>query len=288
MPRVCEPMLAPKAKRDAQPMWQTSSPVADRVGVGPEDHCRLQRDEVRDTGEPTPKHTANVGPLQARASSANRLKSVPSFGKAGTWPNSCHPRPSEHSLKISRMAILVGMSNLNTLLERNRSFARTEAKDKVPAIPFIPNRQLVVLTCIDPRVDPAQVLGLELGDAIVVRNVGGRVTAAVLQDLGWISHLHREKTPDADWFEIVVVHHTDCGSALFGDETLRAEFARLGHYDSAELAELAVVDPAKTVAVDVETLRAAPLVDSGTNVSGFVYDVATGLLTEVVRPDRVA
>ncbi|WP_028936261.1 beta-class carbonic anhydrase [Pseudonocardia spinosispora] len=174
------------------------------------------------------------------------------------------------------------MKHMDTLLERNRAFARTDAKDRVPAVPFIPNRQLVVLTCIDPRVDPAQVLGLELGDAIVVRNVGGRVTASVLRDLEWISHLHREKTPEADWFDIAVVHHTDCGSALFADETLREQFARLGHHDSVELAELAVVDPAKTVAADVETLRAAPLLDPASAVTGYVYDVATGLLTEVV------
>lgn len=176
------------------------------------------------------------------------------------------------------------MSHLDTLLERNRSFARTEARDKVPAVPFIPNRQLVVLTCIDPRVDPAQVLGLELGDAIVVRNVGGRVTASVLQDLEWISHLHREKTPGADWFEIAVVHHTDCGSALFADDALREEFARLGHHDSTELAELAVVDPTKTVPADIDRLRADPLLDSASTARGFSYDVVTGLLTEVVQP----
>jgi carbonic anhydrase len=180
------------------------------------------------------------------------------------------------------------MSHLDALLERNRTFSRSGAKDRVPAIPFIPNRQLVVLTCIDPRVDPAQLLGLELGDAIVVRNVGGRVTPAVLQDLGWISHLHREKTPDADWFEIAVVHHTDCGSALFADRTLREDFARSGRYDPTELAELAVTEPAETVARDVETLRAAPLIDSHSAVSGLVYDVATGLLTEVVSPQREA
>jgi carbonic anhydrase len=59
------------------------------------------------------------------------------------------------------------MTNIDMLLERNRAFARTNARDRVPTIPFIPNRQGFVITCIDPRVDPAAVLGLQLGDALI-------------------------------------------------------------------------------------------------------------------------
>jgi hypothetical protein len=86
------------------------------------------------------------------------------------------------------------MSNFDELLRNNGRFAATGAKDRVPPIPFIPNKQVYILTCIDPRVDPAQVFGLELGDAIVARTVGGRVTPAVVQDLAWISYLH-----DSPW-----------------------------------------------------------------------------------------
>jgi DNA-binding MarR family transcriptional regulator len=82
------------------------------------------------------------------------------------------------------------MPNFDELLRRNASFARTSARERVPQIPFLPNKQVYILTCIDPRVDPAQVFGLELGDAIVARTVGGRVTPAVIQDLAWISYLH--------------------------------------------------------------------------------------------------
>jgi len=98
------------------------------------------------------------------------------------------------------------MGNFDELLERNKAFAGTDLKDRVPAIPFVPNRQVYVITCIDPRVDPASILGLELGDAIVARNVGGRVTPAVIQDVAWISYLHEVKTPDADWFELAIIH----------------------------------------------------------------------------------
>jgi carbonic anhydrase len=175
------------------------------------------------------------------------------------------------------------MSNFDELLRRNEAFARTGAKDRVPAIPFLPNQQVYILTCIDPRVDPVQLFGLDLGDAIVARTVGGRVTPAVLQDLAWISYLHETKTPDAEWFEFAVMHHTDCGSGFFADDELRHGFAARG-YDDAELAGLAVLDPSVTVPGDVATVLQAPQVSSRIKVTGLAYDVKTGLVKTVVPP----
>jgi len=171
------------------------------------------------------------------------------------------------------------MTHLDQLLERNRAFAQTDAKDKVPAIPFVPNMQAYILTCIDPRVDPADILGLRLGDAIVARTVGGRVTDAVLADLAWICHLHENKTPHADWFELAVIHHTDCGSALLADDELRHSFATKFGYDEAYLAGLAVLEPAHTAAADVAKLLASPHLAPQVAVSGYAYDLKTGLLT---------
>jgi len=177
------------------------------------------------------------------------------------------------------------MSNFDELLERNAAFARTDVKDRGPAIPFLPNKQVYVLTCIDPRVDPVQLFGLDLGDAIVARTVGGRVTSATLQDLAWISYLHETKTPEADWFEFAVMHHTDCGSGFFADDGMRREFAARGGYDEAELAGLAVLDPAQTVPADVARVLESPLVSPRIKVTGLAYDVKTGLVTTVV-PSR--
>jgi carbonic anhydrase len=174
------------------------------------------------------------------------------------------------------------VSNFDELIRNNQSFARTDAKDRVPAIPFLPNKQVYILTCIDPRVDPVQLFGLELGDAIVARTVGGRVTPATLQDLAWISWLHENKTPDADWFEFAVMHHTDCGSGFFADDELRRGFAARGGYDDAELAGLAVLDPAVTVPVDVDKVLGAPQLSRRIRVTGLAYDVKTGLVTTVV------
>jgi carbonic anhydrase len=146
------------------------------------------------------------------------------------------------------------MTTVDELLGRNARFATTDAKNRVPVIPFIPNEQVYILTCIDPRVDPADILGLELGDAIVARTVGGRVTPAVIEDLSWISYLHEVKTPNADWFELMVIHHTDCGSGLFADDDLRRGFVERGSgvWDDATLADRAVLDPTATVPGDVD------------------------------------
>jgi carbonic anhydrase len=178
-------------------------------------------------------------------------------------------------------------SNFSTLLERNRAFAATEARNDVPEIPFIPFKQVYLITCIDPRVEPAAVLGAALGEAIVARNVGGRVTPAVIKDLAWIVHLHENKTPDADWFEIAVMHHTDCGSALLADDELRHGYVARGGYDDQTAREMAVIDPYATVRDDVQRLRGAPELASAIDnvrIGGYAYDLATGVVTPVVEP----
>ena len=175
------------------------------------------------------------------------------------------------------------MSSLTSLLERNRAFAATGARAKGPEIPFIPNELSYIITCIDPRTEPGAFLGIDLGDAIVERVVGGRVTPAVLQDVAYISYLLETKAPEGPWFELAVIHHTDCGSAFLADPALRAGFAARG-YDETALAQLPVIDPAATVRADVGKVVAAPQVSPMIRVSGYVYDLKTGLVETVVPP----
>lgn len=118
--------------------------------------------------------------------------------------------------------------SFSALLERNERFAATDVRRQGPAIPFIPNQLSFVVTCIDPRVEPAAILGIELGDAIVERAIGGRVTPAVLRDIAYISYLVETKAPAGPWFELAIIHHTDCGSAFLADEPLRRGFAERG------------------------------------------------------------
>lgn len=171
--------------------------------------------------------------------------------------------------------------SMTTLLDRNAAFAATDAKSRVPEIPFIPHELAFVITCVDPRTDPAAFLGLDLGDAIVLRTIGGRVTPAVLRDVAYISYLVETKAPDGPWFELAVVHHTECGSTFLADEALRHDFAATRGFDEAALAALPAVDPYATVRTDVELLRSAPQISDRITVSGYVYDVKTGLLSQV-------
>lgn len=179
-------------------------------------------------------------------------------------------------------------SNFATYLERNKQFAATGAKNEIPQIPFIPFKQVYLITCIDPRVEPGAIVGARLGEAIVERNIGGRVTPDVIRDLLWICHLHENKTPGADWFEVAIIHHTDCGSGLFSDPELRRSYAERGGYDEQTAAAMAVLDPAATVRADIELLRNAPqLADSidKFKIGGYAYDLKTGELTTVVAPN---
>jgi carbonic anhydrase len=175
------------------------------------------------------------------------------------------------------------MSNIAPLLDRNRAFADDPgARQGMPRLPFIPNLNLYIVTCIDPRVDPAQVLGVRLGEAIVQRDIGGRITPAVIRDIAYIGYLVDTKAPEGPYFEVAIIHHTDCGSTLLADDDLRHGFAERIGTDERTLADTPVLDPARTVTTDVNRVLWAEEVPQNVHVSGHVYDVSTGLVTTVV------
>jgi carbonic anhydrase len=175
-----------------------------------------------------------------------------------------------------------GASNIESALARNRAFATAGGHEG--AVVF-PNLRLFVITCLDPRVDPAHFLGLKMSDAMVVRNVGGRVTQEVINDVAFIAQIAENALPDGPLFEVAVIHHTQCGSGALADATFRRTYAERIGADEAELREHAVLDPASTVAHDVERLRCARAVSPRVTVSGHVYDVVTGLVETTVPAD---
>lgn len=175
-------------------------------------------------------------------------------------------------------------SHITPLLERNRAFAATDTRTHALRLPFLPHRGLYIVTCIDPRTDPAQFLGLRFAEAIVARTVGGRVTAAVIQDLSYIGYLVETMASDGPYFEAAIIHHTDCGSGLLADEPLRHGFAQRTGYDEEALSDLPVVEPPETVRTDVERVLSDPRISPRITVSGHVYDVHTGLITTIVEP----
>lgn len=174
------------------------------------------------------------------------------------------------------------MSNLTPLLERNKAFAQTGAH---AGLTPVPKHQVFVITCMDGRVDPAHVLGVELGDALVFRNTGGRVTDEAITEIAFIATLTETMFgDDAPPFEVAVIHHTACGSGFLADEGFRRTFADRIGADERDLSALAVTDPTETVTVDVERLTSSPLLPRQWSVSGHVYDVDTGLVTTVRPP----
>jgi len=167
-------------------------------------------------------------------------------------------------------------------LERNRAFAAAAGHEG--GVVF-PNLRLFVITCLDPRVDPAHFLGLQMSDAMVVRNGGGRVTPEVINDVAFIGQLAGSLLPDGPLFEVAVVHHTQCGTGALADDGFRGRYAERIGADEAELLDHAVLDPIATVTSDVERLRHAPAISPRISVSGHVYDVVSGLVETVVAAE---
>jgi carbonic anhydrase len=170
---------------------------------------------------------------------------------------------------------------MTPLLERNQRFAR----DYTPPALGVPAAQMVVVTCLDHRVDPAIVLGLQLGDAPVIRNAGGRVTQAVIDDLSYLAFLAGQlfagQIAADGLFEVAIIHHTQCGTGFLADPAFRHQAAAATGLAEGPLEAAAVADPYVTVKADVERLLASPLLPPAVSVSGHVYDIATGRVTVV-------
>jgi carbonic anhydrase len=144
----------------------------------------------------------------------------------------------------------------------------------------------VLLTCLDHRIDPAAVFGLDPGDAPVIRNAGGRVTPAVVQDIAFLAFLADQlrgggEPATGELFEVAVVHHTQCGTGFLADPGFRARAAEATGIPDADLAATAVADPAVTVRADVERLLESAQLPAGVSVSGHVHDLGTGRVSTV-------
>jgi len=162
------------------------------------------------------------------------------------------------------------MSIVSEFLSANQRYASIFTKG---ALPLPPARKVSVVACMDARLDPARVLGLEEGDAHVIRNAGGRAEDAI-RSLVISQQLLGTR-------EIVVIHHTDCGMLTFTDADLRRKLEKdLGQ--STDRAFLAFRDLDQSVRDDVSAIRREHLLLKDVPVSGFVYDVRTGRLRQVV------
>jgi len=174
------------------------------------------------------------------------------------------------------------MTRMTPLLERNEQFAATYT----PIALGPPAAQMLIVTCLDHRVDPAITLGLRLGEAPIIRNAGGRVTPAVIDDIAYLAYLAEQlfggQIATDRLFEVAVVHHTECGTGFLADPGFRHQAAQATGLSEAALEASAVADPHTTVKSDVERLLTSPLLSPKVSVSGHVYDIATGRLTTTV------
>jgi carbonic anhydrase len=179
------------------------------------------------------------------------------------------------------------MNILDSILKRNQDFAarQSAAGTLMPSLPrALPNVKAIIIACADMRVDPAHVLGIKPGEAVVMRNIGGRITPGVLEELGLLGRIGEVAGAipgGGGEFHIVVLQHTDCGiTRLTRDPAMLTRYFQI---QEGELKQKAVSDPRAAVAADVALLRAIPALPTAWLISGLVYDVATGLV-EIVAP----
>lgn len=169
---------------------------------------------------------------------------------------------------------------MDTLTQRNHDFVTTRF---TAGLSLMPTLRTMIISCADPRVDPAHVMELAPGEAIVLRNIGGRITPGTVQMMGMLSTIAQvEGLSVGNGLHLVVLHHTDCGiTRLEGNAAMLSGYFGIG---SDDLPAKAVSDPRAAVAVDVAALRANLALPGAWLVSGLVYDVATGLIDVVIPP----
>jgi len=172
------------------------------------------------------------------------------------------------------------MDFLETMIARNARFAETAF---APELKILPSAGTIVVGCVDPRVDPAYVLGLEQGEVAVIRNVGGRITPALLETLAVLRVVAKAAGSEAGLRSLVLLHHTDCGIIGCYHHAPELLATYLG-VDVAALDDLAILDPYKAVARDVAALKASHQFPPALAISGLVYDVITGRVTTTVPP----
>jgi carbonic anhydrase len=156
------------------------------------------------------------------------------------------------------------------VLSANAAYARDFSP---PGLDGRAARGLAVLTCIDSRIDPLAMLGLEPGDAKIVRNAGARVTDDVLATLVVAQYL-------LDVERFMVIAHTDCRMVAPSDDELRAAIRESGGPETSDLSFSTSADQVASVTDDVARVRSFERLEA-LQVGGFVYDVRTGVLTRI-------
>lgn len=164
------------------------------------------------------------------------------------------------------------MGDFDDLLAANREYA---SHFDMAGFDGIAQAGVAIVTCMDSRIDPLGLIGLKPGDAKIFRNPGGRVTPQALEALVLASHLLNVD-------RILVVPHTRCAMNANSEEELREKITKSAGIDSSWQMFGVVTDQRAALEADVAKVNSHPLVRQGVSVGGFIYDVDTGLLEQVV------
>ncbi|MDE0082990.1 MAG: carbonic anhydrase [Gammaproteobacteria bacterium] len=162
------------------------------------------------------------------------------------------------------------MSVIDELLDNNAHYADTFSKGDAP---LPPGRHLAIVACMDARLDPHRMLGLEEGDAHVIRNAGGVVSDDAIRSIVISQRLLGTR-------EIMLIHHTDCGMLTFRDDDVKDSIeSDTGLRPSFALEAFGNLD--QDIRQSIARIKASPFVPNKDHIRGFVYDCATGRLKEV-------
>jgi len=163
------------------------------------------------------------------------------------------------------------MSVTDELLKNNEEYARTFDKGDLP---MPPGRHIAVVTCMDARLSPYVMLGLKEGDAHVIRNAGGVITDDEIRSLVISQRLLGTQ-------EIMLIQHTDCGMLTFSDDELKQqiheEVGMKPHFSMESFSDLD-----ENVRQSIARIQSSPFIPNKESVRGFVYEVETGRLREVI------
>ena len=168
------------------------------------------------------------------------------------------------------------MSATDDLVRNNESYSRSFQKGDLP---LPPAKHVAVLACMDARLDVHKILGLQEGDAHVIRNAGGVATDDAIRSLTISQRLLGTK-------EIILIHHTDCGMLTFKDDDVKgkieSETGIRPHFALEAFGDLE-----DDIRQSIARIKASPFIPNKANIRGFVYDVKTGRLNEVGVPATV-
>jgi carbonic anhydrase len=176
------------------------------------------------------------------------------------------------------------MDFFETIAGRNAEFA---AEGFNADLKIIPSTRTMILGCVDPRVDPMDVMKLKPDETAIIRNVGGRVNPALLETMDILATVSKAAGQEiGDGWNLVVLQHTDCGirGCYKHAPDLLASYMGVA---KDRLETLAINDPYKAVEIDIAALRANPRFPGGFRTAGLVYDVANGKIETVVASARL-